>query len=36
MGFNPFRPTRKEPIDFLVVGVTIVIVVGLVVWAIWG
>ena len=36
MGFNPFRPARKSIADLVLVAGTIVVVIGLVVWAIWG
>ena len=36
MGFNPNRPQRRRPTDFLFVGAALVICVGAVVWALIG
>jgi hypothetical protein len=36
MGFNPFRPTHKSPVDVALVIGTIVIVLVLLAWAIRG
>jgi hypothetical protein len=36
MGFNPFRPAHKDSLDYVMVIGTIVVVVLLLVWAIWG
>ena len=36
MGMNPFRPHRRSPADFVMVGAALVVVIGLVVWAIRG
>jgi hypothetical protein len=36
MGFNPFRPGHRDPVDLLMVVGTIVVAVALVVWAILG
>ncbi len=33
MGFNPQRPRRKSPADYVMVGAALVIVVLLVAWA---
>jgi hypothetical protein len=36
VGFNPFRPSSKSALDVALVVGTIVVIVGLLVWAIWG
>ena len=36
MGFNPFRPARKSPLDIALVIGTVVVVVVLLAWAIRG
>lgn len=36
MGFNPFRPARKSVADLALVVATIVVIIGLLSWAIWG
>lgn len=36
MGFNPFRPARKNALDLVLVAATMVVIVGLLAWAIWG
>jgi hypothetical protein len=36
MGFNPFRPARKNALDLAFMAGTIAVIVGLLVWAIWG
>ena len=36
MGMNPFRPHRRSPADFVMVAAALIVVVGLVVWAIHG
>jgi hypothetical protein len=36
MGFNPFRPRHRDSVDLVMVVGTVVIVVALLVWAIWG
>ena len=36
MGFNPFRPARKDAFDLVLVAATVVLVIGLLAWAIWG
>jgi len=36
MGFNPFRPARKSPLDIALVIVTVLVVVVLLAWAIRG
>jgi hypothetical protein len=36
MGFNPFRPAQKSPLDIALVIGTVVIVVVLLAWAIRG
>jgi hypothetical protein len=36
MGMNPFRPHRRSPADFVMVAAALIVVVGLVVWAIRG
>ncbi len=36
MGFNPFRPARKGAADLALVAGTIIVVIGLVLWAIWA
>jgi hypothetical protein len=36
MGFNPFRPARKNALDLALMAGTIVVIIGLLVWAIWG
>jgi hypothetical protein len=36
MGFNPFRPARKSPLDIVLVVGTIVVIVILLAWAIRG
>jgi hypothetical protein len=36
VGFNPFRPSSKTALDVALVTGTIVVIAGLLVWAIWG
>jgi hypothetical protein len=36
MGFNPFRPVHKSPLDIALVAGTIVVIVILLAWAIRG
>lgn len=36
MGFNPFRPAHKSPLDIALVIGTVVIIVVLLAWAIRG
>ncbi len=36
MGFNPFRPTHRSPVDYALVGVALVVVAALVLWALLG
>jgi hypothetical protein len=36
MGFNPHRPHRRSPADLLMVGGALIVVVGLVLWAVLG
>ncbi|CAN5822194.1 hypothetical protein BH18ACT6_BH18ACT6_07240 [soil metagenome] len=36
MGFNPFRHVRKDAFDLVLVAATVVLVIGLLAWAIWG
>jgi hypothetical protein len=36
VGFNPQRPKRRSPADYLMVGAAAIVVVGLVVWALFG
>jgi hypothetical protein len=36
MGFNPFRPQNRDAVDVVMVAGTILVAVGLVLWAIWG
>jgi hypothetical protein len=36
MGMNPFRPHRRSPADFVMVAAALIVVVGLVAWAIYG
>jgi hypothetical protein len=33
MGFNPFRPQRRSPFDYVLVAVAVVISTVLVLWA---
>jgi hypothetical protein len=36
VGFNPHRQHRRSPLDLVMVGAALVVVVGLVVWALFG
>jgi len=36
MGFNPHRPHRRSPLDYVMVGAALLICTGLVVWAALG
>lgn len=36
MGFNPHRPMRRSPADYLMVGAALVVVALLVAWAVFG
>jgi len=36
VGFNPFRPARKDGIDLALVAGAIIVTLGLLAWAIWG
>jgi hypothetical protein len=36
MGFNPFRPAHNQPLDVFLVVTTIVAVLVMLAWAIWG
>lgn len=36
MGFDPSRPRRKSPVDYVYVAAAIVVAVGLVLWALLG
>jgi hypothetical protein len=36
VGFNPFRPARKDRLDLALVAGTILLILGLLAWAIWG
>jgi hypothetical protein len=33
MGFNPFRPQRRSPVDAFVVAAAVALVLALVLWA---
>jgi len=36
VGFNPYRKFRAKPSDYLMVGASLIIAAGLVVWAFFG
>jgi hypothetical protein len=36
MGFNPHRPQRRRPTDYLFVGAAVVVVLLLLGWALFG
>lgn len=36
MGFNPFRPVRKDRLDVAMVVAAIGVTLALLAWAIWG
>ena len=36
MGFNPYRKFVAKPADYLMVAVAVVVVVGLLLWAVLG
>ncbi len=36
MGFNPHRPTRKGPADYLLVAAALLVCAGLLAWAFLG
>lgn len=36
VGLNPYRKHRRRPSDYVLVGVCLVVVVALVVWAFFG
>jgi len=36
VGFNPFRPARKDGVDLALVAGAIIVILGLLAWAIWG
>jgi hypothetical protein len=36
MGMNPFRPHRRSPADFVMVAAALIVLAGLVLWAIYG
>jgi len=36
MGFNPFRAQRRRTSDYVLVGLTLFVIFGLVVWAAHG
>jgi hypothetical protein len=36
MGFNPFRQQGRSWADYAMVGAALVVIVGLVVWALFG
>jgi hypothetical protein len=36
MGFNPHRPHRRSPADYLMVAAALVVLVALVAWAAFG
>jgi hypothetical protein len=36
VGFNPFRPARKDGLDLAMVAGAIIVTLGLLAWAIWG
>jgi hypothetical protein len=33
---NPYRPHRRSPVDYVMVGAALAVIVALVVWAIHG
>jgi hypothetical protein len=33
MGFNPFRPQRRSPVDYVLVGAAMIVSLALVLWA---
>lgn len=33
MGFNPFRPQRRSPFDYVLVTAAVLVAAGLVLWA---
>jgi hypothetical protein len=36
MGFNPYRKFRARPADYAMVAIALVVMVGLVIWAVAG
>jgi hypothetical protein len=36
MGFNPHRPHRRSPVDYVMVGAALAVCLALVVWALFG
>jgi hypothetical protein len=36
MGFNPHRPQRRSPADYVMVGAAMVVVALLLAWAVFG
>ena len=36
MGFNPYRPVRRRPADYVLVAAAVVVAVVLVLWALLG
>jgi hypothetical protein len=36
MGMNPFRPHKRSPADFVMVGAALVVITALVMWAFLG
>ena len=33
MGFNPFRPQRRSPVDYVLVAAAVIVSLALVLWA---
>ncbi len=33
MGFNPFRPQRRSPVDYVLVAAAVLVSIALVLWA---
>jgi hypothetical protein len=36
MGFNPFRSHERDPTDVVVVVVALIVIAGVLAWALWG
>jgi hypothetical protein len=36
VGFNPFRQTRRSPVDYMMVAAALVVCTALVIWAFVG